>query len=43
LPEDKRKQRISIMLDPDVIARLKVDGKGWQTRANDILRKALDL
>lgn len=41
LPSEVRKKRVSIMLDPDVIDRLKKDGKGWQTRANALLRNAL--
>lgn len=41
LPSEKRKRRITMMLDPDVIDRLKADGKGWQTRANALLREAL--
>ena len=40
-PEDIRKKRVTMMLDPDVIERLKADGKGWQTRANALLREAL--
>jgi uncharacterized protein (DUF4415 family) len=43
MPEDQRKQRVTLYLDPDVLARLKADGKGWQTRANAALRKALGL
>lgn len=43
LPEHERKQRVTIYLDRDIIARLKDDGRGWQTRANAALRKALDL
>lgn len=43
LPEGEKKKRVSIMLDQDVIARLKSGGKGWQTRANALLRKALNL
>lgn len=41
LPRDERKRRVTMMLDPDVIERLKADGKGWQTRANALLREAL--
>lgn len=33
----------TIRLDPDVITALKAEGKGWQTRANDLLRKGLAL
>lgn len=43
LPEAMRKQRVTLYLDPDVLARLKADGKGWQTRANAQLRKGLGL
>ncbi len=43
LPEAKRKQRTTIMLDPDVLDRLKQGGRGWQTRANALLREALGL
>jgi uncharacterized protein (DUF4415 family) len=43
LPDDERKQRVTIYLDRDVVARLKEGGKGWQTRANERLRKALGL
>ncbi len=42
-PAGERKQRVTIMLDPDVIERLKRDGRGWQTRANALLRKELGL
>ena len=43
LPEHERKKRVTIMLDPDVIERLKRGGRGWQTRANALLRKAVGL
>jgi uncharacterized protein (DUF4415 family) len=42
-PEGERKQRVTMYLDRDVVARLKEDGKGWQTRANAKLREALGL
>jgi uncharacterized protein (DUF4415 family) len=32
-----------MFLDPDVVAHLKQGGRGWQTRANAALRKALGL
>jgi uncharacterized protein (DUF4415 family) len=41
LPSELRKTRVTMMLDPDVLERLKQDGKGWQTRANALLREAL--
>lgn len=43
MPAADRKQRVHVMLDPDVIARLKAGGKGWQTRLNATLREALGL
>jgi uncharacterized protein (DUF4415 family) len=43
LPEQYRKRRVTIMLDPDVIEHFKAGGKGWQTRINAALRKAAGL
>jgi len=43
LPESEKKQRVTMYLDRDIIETLKADGKGWQTRANATLRKALKL
>jgi uncharacterized protein (DUF4415 family) len=43
LPPEHRKRRVTIMLDPDVIAHFKDGGKGWQTRVNAALRKAAGL
>ena len=43
LSDDERKQRVTMYLDRDLIDRLKADGKGWQTRANALLRKAAGL
>lgn len=43
LPEAEKKQRVTLYLDPDVLTALKQGGKGWQTRANAALRRALDL
>jgi|TARA_B110000908_G_scaffold172715_1_gene242292 uncharacterized protein (DUF4415 family) len=43
MPAEYRKQKVTMMLDPDILANLKSDGKGWQTRANALLRKALAL
>ncbi len=37
LPAAKRKRRTTIMLDADVVERLKEGGKGWQTRANALI------
>ncbi len=35
------KQLVSLRLDPDLLALLRASGPGWQTRANDILRRAM--
>jgi uncharacterized protein (DUF4415 family) len=43
LPPFARKQQVTVMLDPDVIAVLKAGGSGWQTRLNATVRKALGL
>ncbi|MES2096913.1 MAG: BrnA antitoxin family protein [Pseudomonadota bacterium] len=40
---DQPKQHVSLRLDPEVIARFKADGPGWQGRINDALRKAVRL
>ena len=37
------KEKISVRLDPDVLARLREAGPGWQSRINVVLRKALGL
>lgn len=35
------KQRVSLRLDPKVIAAYKATGEGWQSRINEILARAL--
>ena len=35
------KQAVSLRLDADVIAWLKKDGQGYQTRANRVLRERM--
>ena len=37
------KQRVSLRLDPDIVAHFKKRGRGWQSRINTTLRKALKL
>lgn len=37
---DRPKQVVSIRLDPDVIAKFKATGKGWQGRINEVLKNA---
>jgi len=42
-PLDTPKVPVSIRLDPDLLKALKAGGKGWQGRANDLLRQGLGL
>jgi uncharacterized protein (DUF4415 family) len=37
------KAPVSIRLDRDLVQRLRQSGKGWQSRANSLLRKAVGL
>ena len=37
------KQAVNIRLDPDVLARFRASGSGWQSRINAILRRAVGL
>ena len=37
------KEQISVRLDPDVIAKLRESGPGWQSQINDLLRLGLGL
>lgn len=34
---------VTLRLDADVMQRLRATGAGWQSRANDALRRALEL
>lgn len=43
LPAEKRKQQITTLIDPDVLAFFKKDGQGWQTRMNAALREVAGL
>ncbi|MEQ1549120.1 MAG: BrnA antitoxin family protein [Chakrabartia sp.] len=33
-----RKEQIALRVDADVLARYKAEGRGWQTRMNEVLR-----
>ena len=37
------KQQVTLRLDPDVIAKFREGGSGWQGRINEALRKAVGL
>jgi uncharacterized protein (DUF4415 family) len=38
---ERPKTRVSLRLDPDVVAAYKATGKGWQKRINETLARAL--
>jgi uncharacterized protein (DUF4415 family) len=40
---DAAKEQISVRLDPDVLAKLRAAGPGWQSQINTLLRQALGL
>jgi uncharacterized protein (DUF4415 family) len=42
-PLENPKVPVSMRLDRDVLDSLKAGGRGWQTRANEMLRKSLGL
>jgi len=42
-PLERPKVHTNIRLDADLVDRLKADGRGWQSRANDLLRKAIGM
>ncbi len=37
------KEAVNIRLDPDVLAHFRGGGRGWQSRINAVLRKAVGL
>ena len=39
---DNPKQLVTLRLDPDVLARLRESGPGWQSKVNEILKKAME-
>ena len=41
-PEDWTKRQLTLRLDPDIIDFFKAQGKGYQTRMNDVLRVYVD-
>ena len=40
---DNPKKQVTLRLDDEVVTRLRAGGPGWQSRINDILRKAVGL
>lgn len=43
MADEDRKQKVNIRLSPDVLDALRAGGAGWQTRADNLLRKGLHL
>jgi uncharacterized protein (DUF4415 family) len=39
-PRGSSKQPVSLRLDRDVIQKFKATGSGWQSRINDVLKRA---
>ena len=37
-----RRPMLSMRVDPDVLAHLRASGKGWQTKVNALLRRAVE-
>jgi uncharacterized protein (DUF4415 family) len=37
------KKQVTLRLDADVVERYRLSGKGWQSRINEDLRKAVGL
>jgi len=37
------KQQVTLRIDSDVVERFRAEGAGWQSRINDVLRKAVGL
>ncbi len=42
-PSPNPKQQVTLRLDPDVLDQFRATGKGWQSRINAELRKALGI
>ena len=40
---DNPKRQVTLRLDPDVVEKFRATGKGWQSRINAELRKALGI
>lgn len=41
-PEDWQKRQLTLRLDPDIIDFFKSQGRGYQTRMNEVLRTFVD-
>ncbi len=41
-PAEIKRPMLSMRTDPDVLAKLRASGPGWQTRVNALLREAVE-
>ena len=42
-PLDSPKKQVTLRLDAEVLERLRLSGKGWQGRVNEVLKKSVGL
>jgi uncharacterized protein (DUF4415 family) len=40
---ERAKRQVTLRLDPEIIERFRASGPGWQSRINELLRKAAGL
>ncbi|MFT3967752.1 MAG: BrnA antitoxin family protein [Sphingobium sp.] len=40
-PKGAAKQQVTLRLDKDIVEKLRASGAGWQTRVNEMLRRAV--
>lgn len=41
MPEEQKKERVTMYLDKEILLHFREGGKGWQTRVNEKLREVL--
>jgi uncharacterized protein (DUF4415 family) len=42
-PIENPKKQVTLRLDAEVVEKLRASGRGWQSRVNDVLKKAVGL
>lgn len=42
-PVDNPKKQVTLRLDAEVVEKLRASGRGWQSRVNEVLKKAVGL
>ncbi|MGE4431883.1 MAG: BrnA antitoxin family protein [Sphingobium sp.] len=40
-PKGETKEQVTLRIDKDVLAKFRASGRGWQSRVNEVLRKAV--